>query len=289
MEEILKKVRKYEIKIRKAINNNLQGDYKSVFKGTGLDFDDLRPYHYGDDVRTINWNITAKQNNTYINTYKEEKEQSIFFLLDVSESQNIGKKLKNKLHISKEICSVLSLSAIRENNQVGLICFSDTKEKYIKPNKGLSHAYFIIKSLFNLKTKSYRTSINNLISYSMGIIKRKSIVLLISDFIDKDYTKNLISMSKKHDLVLIQVYDKQEVQFPKLGLIPIQETEKKTKRWMNTSSKKFSDILQNTYFNNQENIENLSKKNGINYLKIRTDKNYIPLLIKLFRIRNKYK
>ena len=184
MKEIIKKVRKYEIKIRKAININLQGDYKSIFKGTGLDFDDLRPYNYGDDIRSINWNITAKQNSPYINTYKEEKEQSVFFLLDVSKSQSIGNDTKNKLNIAKEICSVLSLSAIRENNQVGLICFSDIKEKYIKPAKGFSHAYSIIKNLFNLKTKSSKTSINNFINYSMNIIKKKCIIIFISDFLD---------------------------------------------------------------------------------------------------------
>jgi len=289
MKEIIKKVRKYEIKIRKAININLQGDYKSIFKGTGLDFDDLRPYNYGDDIRSINWNITAKQNSPYINTYKEEKEQSVFFLLDVSKSQSIGNDTKNKLHIAKEICSVLSLSAIRENNQVGLICFSDIKEKYIKPAKGFSHAYSIIKNLFNLKTKSSKTSINKFINYSMNIIKKKCIIIFISDFLDKDYTKNLISMSKKHDLVLIQIYDKQEIKFPKLGLVPLQESENNTKKWINTSSIKFDDLLFNTYLNNHQIIKKISTKNGINYLKIRTDENYIPLLIKLFKTRNKYK
>ena len=271
MKEILKKVRKYEIKIRKAININLQGDYKSVFKGTGLDFDDLRPYNYGDDIRTINWNITAKQNNIYINTYKEEKEQSVFFLIDVSKSQIIGNDIQNKLNLTKEICSVLCLSAIRENNQVGLICFTDIKEKYIKPKKGFSHAYFIIKKLFKLKPKSKKTNINKFINFSMNIIKKKSIIIFISDFIDRDYTKNLISMSKKHDLVLIQIYDKQEIKLPRLGLIPIVENENNTKKWINTSSKKFKDILENTYSNNHKNIKNMSKKNGINYLKIRTE------------------
>ena len=289
MKEILKKVRKYEIKIRKAININLQGDYKSVFKGTGLDFDDLRPYNYGDDIRTINWNITAKQNNIYINTYKEEKEQSVFFLIDVSKSQIIGNDIQNKLNLTKEICSVLCLSAIRENNQVGLICFSDIKEKYIKPKKGFSHAYFIIKKLFKLKPKSKKTNINKFINFSMNIIKKKSIIIFISDFIDRDYTKNLISMSKKYDLVLIQIYDKQEIKLPRLGLIPIVENENNTKKWINTSSKKFKDILENTYSNNHKNIKNMSKKNGINYLKIRTDENYIPALIKLFKTRNKYR
>ncbi len=287
MKEILKKVRKYEIKIRKAINLNLQGSYNSIFKGTGLDFDDLRPYNYGDDVRTINWNISAKQNSIYINTYKEEKEQSIFFLIDVSKSQEIGNKEVNKINISKEICSVLTLSAIRENNQVGLICFSDIKEKYIKPSKGISHGYSIIKNLYNLKTKSKNTDLNKLINFSMNAIKKKSIIILISDFLDKDYMKNLISMSKKHDLILIQVFDSQEIKSSNLGIIPIHENESNTNLWINTSSKDFQKTLDKTFKLNEEKIYNESKKSGINYLKINTNEDYIPSLIKLFRIRNR--
>ena len=287
MKEILKKVRKYEIKIRKAINLNLQGSYNSIFKGTGLDFDDLRPYNYGDDVRTINWNISAKQNSIYINTYKEEKEQSIFFLIDVSKSQEIGNKEVNKINISKEICSVLTLSAIRDNNQVGLICFSDIKEKYIKPSKGISHGYSIIKNLYNLKTKSNNTDLNKLINFSMNAIKKKSIIILISDFLDKDYMKNLISMSKKHDLILIQVFDSQEIKSSNLGIIPIHENESNTNLWINTSSKDFQKTLDKTFKLNEEKIYNESKKSGINYLKINTNEDYIPSLIKLFRIRNR--
>tara|TARA_Y100001968_G_scaffold326302_1_gene369095 strand:+ start:286 stop:1155 length:870 start_codon:yes stop_codon:yes gene_type:complete len=288
MKEILKKVRKYEIKIRKAINLNLQGSYNSIFKGTGLDFDDLRPYNYGDDVRTINWNISAKQNSIYINTYKEEKEQSIFFLIDVSKSQEIGNKEVNKINISKEICSVLTLSAIRENNQVGLICFSDIKEKYIKPSKGISHGYSIIKNLYNLKTKSNNTDLNKLINFSMNAIKKKSIIILISDFLDKDYMKNLISMSKKHDLILIQIFDCQEIKSSNLGIIPIRENESNTNLWINTSSKDFQKTLDRTFKLNEEKIYNESKKSGINYLKINTNEDYIPSLIKLFRTRNRY-
>ena len=287
MKEILKKVRKYEIKIRKAINLNLQGSYNSIFKGTGLDFDDLRPYNYGDDVRTINWNISAKQNSIYINTYKEEKEQSIFFLIDVSKSQEIGNKEVNKINISKEICSVLTLSAIRDNNQVGLICFSDIKEKYIKPSKGISHGYSIIKNLYNLKTKSKNTDLNKLINFSMNAIKKKSIIILISDFLDKDYLKNLISMSKKHDLILIQIFDSQEIKSSNLGIIPIRENESNTNLWINTSSKDFQKTLDKTFKLNEEKIYNESKKSGINYLKINTNEDYIPSLIKLFRIRNR--
>lgn len=153
MKEILKKVRKYEIEIRKYLNNSNQGDYNSIFKGSGIDFDDLRPYQYGDDHRSINWNISAKEDKIYTNTYKEDKEQSVFFLVDVSQSQHIGKE-ENKINISKEIASVLTISALNTNSQVGILCFSDQKELFIQSKKGASHGYRIIKNLYELNQKS---------------------------------------------------------------------------------------------------------------------------------------
>ena len=182
----------------------------------------------------------------------------------------------------------MTLSAIRENNQVGLICYSDIKEKYIKPSKGIGHGYSIIKSLYDLKPKSNKTDLNKLISYSMNTIKKKSIIILISDFLDKDYMKNLISMSKKHDLILIQIFDRQERKSSNLGIIPIQENESNTNLWINTSSKAFQKTLNKTFEINEEKIKNESKKNGINYLKVNTIQDYIPSLIKLFKTRNKY-
>ena len=214
MKELLKKLRKYEIQIRKAINSQMQGDFRSIFKGTGLEFDDVRPYQYGDDVRTIDWNVSAKGHGTFVKTFKEEKEQTLYFILDVSASQHIGTPGKTKYDISSEICGVLALSGAKESSQVGLICYSDEREKFIKPKKGIAQAYEIISSLSKLKPKSVKTNLNKAISFALDSIRRRSVIIIISDFIDEGYDHRLKSLARKHDLVMIQVSDKRETQLP---------------------------------------------------------------------------
>ncbi|MFL3001529.1 MAG: DUF58 domain-containing protein [Cytophagales bacterium] len=283
MKDILKKVRKYEIEIRKFLNNSNQGDYNSIFKGSGIDFDDLRPYQYGDDHRSINWNITAKEDKIYTNTYKEDKEQSVFFLLDISQSQYIGKN--NKINISKEIASVLTISALNTNSQVGLLCFSDKKELFIESKKGIPHGYLIIKKLFELKQKSIKTSISSMIQFFMKSIKKKSLVIILSDFIDENYLKSLKSLNKYHDVICLHIYDDQEINIPKLGIIPVEEKEDNFKKWINTSSKEFQKMTHKLFKNDAENLKKEINSVGINYLKINSKENYIKKLIKLFKYR----
>src|ERR1041384_1966643 len=184
MKDLLKKLRRYEIQIRKAINSQMQGDFHSVFKGTGLEFDDVRPYQYGDDIRTIDWNVSAKGHGTFVKTFREEKEQTVFFILDVSASEDIGSPGKTKVDIGKEICGVLSLAAVKESSHVGLICFSDIRDRYIKPTKGHLQAYEIISALTSLKPTSKGTNLTKAISFALNAIRRRSVVILISDFID---------------------------------------------------------------------------------------------------------
>ena len=286
MKEILKKVRKYEIEIRKFLNNSNQGDYNSIFKGSGLDFDDLRPYQYGDDHRSINWNITAKEDKIYTNTYKEDKEQSVFFLVDVSKSQHIGRE-ENKINISKEITSVLTLSALNTNSQVGLICFSDQKELFIESKKGISHGYRIIKNLYDLKQKSNKTNLTSMVKFFMGTIKKKSLVIILSDFIDENYIKSLKSLSKSHDVICLHIYDDYESKIPELGIIQVEEKENNFKKWVNTSSRSFQKMT-NKFFDEKSNeIKKKMNSIGINYLKINSKENYIKNLIKLFKYRKK--
>ena len=286
MKDILKKVRKYEIEIRKFLNNSNQGDYNSIFKGSGLDFDDLRPYQYGDDHRSINWNITAKEDKIYTNTYKEDKEQSVFFLVDVSKSQHIGRE-ENKINISKEITSVLTLSALNTNSQVGLICFSDQKELFIESKKGISHGYRIIKNLYDLKQKSNKTNLTSMVKFFMGTIKKKSLVIILSDFIDENYIKSLKSLSKSHDVICLHIYDDFEAKIPELGIIQVEEKENNFKKWVNTSSRSFQKMT-NKFFDEKSNeIKKKMNSIGINYLKINSKENYIKNLIKLFKYRKK--
>ena len=286
MKEILKKVRKYEIEIRKYLNNSNQGDYNSIFKGSGIDFDDLRPYQYGDDHRSINWNISAKEDKIYTNTYKEDKEQSVFFLVDVSQSQHIGKE-ENKINISKEIASVLTISALNTNSQVGILCFSDQKELFIQSKKGASHGYRIIKNLYELNQKSKKTNISSMIKFFMNTVKKKSLVILISDFIDKDYDKNIRALAKKHDVVCLHIYDDYETNIPNLGIIELEEKENNFRKWVNTSSSSFKKLSDNFFISKPEELKKKMNAIGINYLKLNSKENYVKNLIKLFKYRKK--
>lgn len=169
MKEILAKLRKYEIQIRKAVNSQMRGDFHSVFKGSGLEFSEVRAYQYGDDVRTIDWNVSAKGHGTFVKIFKEEKEQTVFFMVDVSASQEIGKRNRRKLDITKEICGVLALSAVKEESQVGLYCFTDQKEKYIRPGKGIKQGYQIAVNLFSLQPRSVRTDLARAIRFGLTV------------------------------------------------------------------------------------------------------------------------
>ncbi len=287
MKDLLKKLRRYEIQIRKAINSQMQGDFHSVFKGTGLEFDDVRPYQYGDDVRTIHWNVSAKGHGTFVKTYREEKEQTVFFILDVSASEDIGSPGKTKADIGKEICGVLTLSAVKESSHVGLICFSDVREKFIKPIKGHSQAYEIISTLANLKPKSLKTNLSKAISFALNAIRRRSVVILISDFIDEGYTDNLRALAKRHDLVVIHISDKRETRLPKLGIIPVVDKESQRTLWINTSFGDFRQKISKRHDLRKDELQKFSRKHEVNFISLDTDEDYVPKLLRLFKVRNK--
>ena len=287
MREILKKLRKYEIQIRKALNSQMQGDFRSVFKGSGLEFDDVRAYQYGDDVRVIDWNVSAKGHGTFVKTFKEDKEQTVFFLLDVSASEEIGTPGMQKLDIGREVCGVLALAASKEASQVGMLCFSDEREAFIKPAKGVKKAYEIISRIYNLSPVSTKTDINHALMFTLKSLKKRAVIFVISDFIDEGYHNNLKAMAKKHDLIVIQISDKRETLLPKLGIVPVYDKENKKTVWVNTSSAGFRSKLINTYVNNKEELVKFCKKHQINFMSVDTNEDYVPQLIKLFKVRNR--
>ena len=287
MKEILKKLRRYDIRIRKAINSQMQGDFRSIFKGSGLEYDDVRAYQYGDDIRSINWKVTAKGTGTFIKTYIEEKEQTVFFVLDVSASQEIGRDGKYKKDVAKEVTALLAMAATKQSSQTGLLCFSDQKELYIKPGKGRRHQYELISGLFKLQAKSRKTDLPEALKLAMNILKRKSIIFLISDFIDDDYIHNLKGMARKHDLVVIHLYDEREFQMPSLGIVPLLDKESGKTLWVNTSAGGFRNSLDKTYKENTHELEQFCNRNNVNYMSIDVHEDYVPKLIKLFRHRNR--
>lgn len=265
----------------------MQGDFKSVFKSSGLEFDDVRAYQYGDDVRSIDWNVTAKGHGTFVKTYREEKEQNVFLLLDVSSSQELGVPGAQKMDIGKEISGILALAALKQGSQIGMICFSNVKERYLKPGKGNEHAYALIKALAELQPQSTKTDIGAGIRLALNVVKRKSIIILISDFIDLNYERELTMIAKKHDLIVLQLIDKREMEFPKLGIIPLLDKETGKTIWMNTSSKAFRSRYLAPYAQNQEKLSKICRQYQADFLPILTDQDYVPQLVNLFRSRNK--
>ena len=286
MKEIIKKLRRYDIRIRKAINSRMQGDFRSIFKGSGLEYDDVRSYEYGDDIRSINWKVTAKGNGTFLNTYIEEKEQTVFFLMDVSASQEIGRDGKYKKDVAREIAALMSMSAARQNSQTALLCFSDQKELYIKPGKGRRHQYEIITGIFRLKPKSRKTDLAEAMKVTLNILKRKSIIFMISDFIDDDYMRNLQGMARKHDLIVVHLYDKREKEMPSLGIVPLLDKESGKTIWVNTSAGGFRRKLDKVHRNESTKLKTFCNRNDVNYIPIDVHEDYVPKLIQLFRYRN---
>ncbi|MDI9355710.1 MAG: DUF58 domain-containing protein [Chitinophagaceae bacterium] len=289
MKELIKKLQKYEIRIRKAVNSQMQGNFRSLFKSSGIEFDEVRPYQYGDDVRAIDWNVSAKGQGIFVRTFKEEKEQTILFLLDVSASQEIGEKGNQKIDIVKEICGVLSLSAMKEGSQVGVLCYSDQKELYRKPSKSRPHIYNIIGSIFGMKNNSLKTNLNNAVKTALHLLKRKSILIIISDFVDINYYTSLKIAAQKHDMVLIHINDKKENTFPKMGIVPLYEKESQKTIWINTSSHFFKNKIDSIYRTGKEELKKFCIKNQVDYLHISTEEDYVLQLVQLFKIRNKTK
>ena len=287
MKELLKKLQKFELRIRKVIDTQMQGDFHSVFKGTGLEFDDVRAYQYGDDVRSIDWNVSAKGHGTFVKTYKEEKEQSVFLILDVSGSQTIGPEKQQKIDIGREICGILALTAARQSASIGLICISDQKEKFVRPGKGIEQAYSLIKTLYELKPQSSKTNLSAGIKTAMSVIKRRSMLLLISDFIDRNYEKEIMMLARKHDLIVVQLMDQREQSFPGLGIIPLRDAETGQVSWVNTSADSFRQKYLNDLAKNRENLQNICRRNKADYLAIDTSGDYVLQLVNLFQIRRK--
>lgn len=287
MNELFKKLRKYEIMIRKVANNHLQGEYQSLFKGSGLEFDDLRPYQYGDDIRTIEWKVSAKGHGTFVKTFREDKEQSVFFLLDISGSQDIGQSGNKKIDQGKIIAGVLTLAAVFEGSQVGLISYSDQKEKLILPSKGSKQGVKMIRGIFDHENISLKTDLNSMFMFALNLIKRRAVIVIISDFIDEGYERPFRALAERHDVVAIQLTDPRESALPSLGIIPVFDKEKGKTTWVNTAFGSFSKKIADTFTSEREHLKDICKKNQINYLTIDTTQDIVGPLLELFKYRNK--
>ncbi len=283
--ELLKKVRKVEIKTKRLSNNIFGGEYHSTFKGRGMTFSEVRGYEFGDDVRSIDWNVTARYNAPFVKVFEEERELTLMLMVDISGSKFFGTDNDLKKNIATEISATLAFSAIQNNDKVGLILFTDNVEMYIPPAKGRTHILRIIRELIEFKPKSKRTDISAALEFFSNVTSKKSIVFLLSDFISKDYQKALSIASKKHDLTGIRIYDKFEEEIPNLGLIPMIDQETDKVEFIDTGSK---DVRKNFKINSlkmRDEFETTFKRNGSGTINCRTDQSYVKLLLGYFKNR----
>ena len=285
--EILKKVRQIEIRTKNVVNDFFGGDYHSNFKGRGMTFSEVREYVPGDDVRSIDWNVTARTGKPHIKIFEEERELSVLILIDVSSSGVFGSKKDLKIDLGVEIAAMLSFSAIKNNDKVGLALFSDKIEKYIPPKKGKKHVLRLITDIVNhdFENSNKRTSIKTAIDFANKISKRKSVIFLISDFIDDNFWNELKFLNFKNDVIGLQIYDSYERNFPNLGIINIHDSETGENTWIDTTSKKIRDKFQKNSIEKLNSFSKKCKNIGFDLIQISTDDDYIKFLMQFFRSR----
>jgi uncharacterized protein (DUF58 family) len=284
--ELLKKVRQIEIKTRGLSRNIFAGQYHSAFKGRGMAFSEVREYEYGDDIRDIDWNVTARYSKPYIKVFEEERELTVMLLIDVSGSRDFGSNDIMKQEMITEIAATLAFSAIQNNDKIGVIFFSDKVEKFIPPQKGKKHILYIIRELIDFHPQDIQTDISKVLKYLTNAIKKQCTAFLISDYIAKDkYEHALTIANNKHDVVAIQVYDSRETEIPAIGLLKTKDAETGKEVWIDTSSAKVRTGYKLWWDKRQSEMQNAFKKSRVDSISIRTDEDYVKALISLFNRR----
>ncbi len=285
--ELLKKVRKIEIKTRGLSNQLFSGEYHSAFKGKGMAFSEVREYQPGDDIRTIDWNVTARLNHPYVKVFEEERELTVMLIVDVSGSGNFGTQVQFKRELITELCAVLSFSAIKNNDKIGILFFSDKIEKFIPPKKGKSHILRIIRDLIEFEPTNKGTNIAQALRFFTNVVKKKSICFLISDFMDTGFDDALKIANRKHDLIALKIYDKSENELPDVGILKMIDAETGVERWVDTSNQQARTAFKAAALKRQDQINNLMMRAGIDTTSIGTHESYVKPLMELFKRRNR--
>lgn len=284
--EIIKKVRKIEIKARGLSSNVFAGQYHSAFKGRGMAFSEVREYQYGDDVRDIDWNVTARFNKPYVKVFEEERELTVMLLIDVSGSLDFGTQKQMKRDMVTEIAATLAFSAIQNNDKIGVIFFSDRIEKYIPPKKGRKHILYIIREMLDFHAESKRTDVSQAVEFLTSVSKRRCTAFLLSDFyVKEDFLQQLTIANRKHDVVAIQVYDKRARELPDVGLMKIVDAESGFEQYVDTSSRRLREAYRRYWLSRQTQLQETFAKCNVDNVSIATDEDYVKLLLGLFKQR----
>lgn len=284
--ELLKRVRKIEIKTRGLSKNIFAGEYHSAFKGRGMTFSEVREYQYGDDIRNIDWNVTARHNRPYVKIFEEERELTVMLMIDVSASRNFGTISKLKKNQITEIAAVIAFSAIQNNDKIGVIFFSDKIEKFIPPKKGRTHILHIIRELIDFVPEDKQTNIEQALQYMTNSIKKRCTCFVISDFIDEhNFAHALAIANRKHDVVALRVYDPRENSLPPVGMMYLRDAETDELMWVDTSDKRLREEYEKFAFNQEKELDATFKRSGVDVANIRSDEDYVRALITLFKKR----
>lgn len=285
--ELIKKVRKIEIKTRGLSHNIFAGQYHSAFKGRGMSFSEVREYQYGDDVRDIDWNVTARFNKPYIKVFEEERELTVMLLVDLSDSLDFGTSVRTKRETLTEIAATIAFAAIQNNDKIGVIFFTDKVEKFIPPQKGRKHILYIIRELLNFEPDSKSTDIKVPLQYLTNAIKKRCTAFLLSDFIcDTDYSNAMTIANRKHDLVAIQVYDRRLAELPDVGLIKVRDAEGSGEMYIDTSSRKVREAQREWWSRQRDTLKTTLQKSRVDSVSVRTDQDYVKALLALFAQRS---
>lgn len=283
--ELLKKVRQIEIKTRGLSKNIFAGEYHSAFKGRGMTFSEVREYQYGDDIRSIDWNVTARFGHPYIKVFEEERELTVVLLIDVSGSRDFGTSVKFKKDLFTEIAATLAFSTIQNNDKIGVVFFSDIIEKFIPPAKGKKHVLYIIRELLNFTPASNKTDVGNALKYFTNVIKKSSTAFVISDFMDKSFERELLIANRKHDVVALQVYDKRETELPNVGIVKLKDAETGERIWVDTSDKRLRTSYKHAWAESQLALQKVFTKTGVDSVSMSSADDYVKSLMKLFKMR----
>ena len=286
-QEILQKVRKVEIKTRRLSANIFAGQYHSAFKGRGMAFSEVREYQFGDDVRDIDWNVTARFNRPYVKVFEEERELTVMLLIDVSGSLDFGTEVQTKCDMVAEIAATLAFSAIQNNDKIGVIFFYDKIEKYIPPKKGRKHILYIIREMLDFKPESRKTDIKQALEFLTSVSKRRCTAFILSDFyVRQDFEQTLIIGNRKHDIVAIQVYDRRAKELPDVGLMKVVDSETGFEQYIDTGSKKLRMAYSRYWNNRQQSIRETFSKSNVDHISISTGEDYVKSLMILFKKRS---